>query len=171
MRYITDFLEDYWWTLLIVAVVLSVFITIKYQPDYDSYQLSGKYKVEAKIKTPKTRRTMITVSNGKGMTVVPMMTSYMEYTFKVSNGKIYQQENNEDDYLGVPINEGDELYVYVSNASGWENSSILSHKEMTSRDFIDNTSLLRAGVVIFFVIVAAMAVVGALILMIAIFFD
>ncbi len=171
MYYIEDFFEKYWWIFLIVAVVLSVFITLKYQPDYDSYQLSGKYKVEAKMKEHKTRVLMTAVSNGKSVTVVPIVTPYTEYTFKVSNGKIYQQENNEEDYLGVPINEGDELYVYVSDASGWGDSDVLSHQEMTSRDFMDNTSLFWNGVKIFLVIAVGMAVIGLVILMIAGFFD
>ena len=171
MYYIEDFFEKYWWIFLIVAVVLSVFITFRYQPDYDSYQLSGKYKVEAKIKEHKTRVLMTAVSNGKSVTVVPIVTPYTEYTFKVSNGKIYQQENNEEDYLGVPINEGDELYVYVSDASGWGDSDVLSHQEMTSRDFMDNTSLFWNGVKIFLVIAVGMAVIGLVILMIAGFFD
>ncbi len=171
MYYIEDFFEKYWWIFLIVAVVLSVFITFRYQPDYDSYQLSGKYKVEAKMKEHKTRVLMTAVSNGKSVTVVPIVTPYTEYTFKVSNGKIYQQENNEEDYLGVPINEGDELYVYVSDASGWGDSDVLSHQEMTSRDFMDNTSLFWNGVKIFLVIAVGMAVIGLVILMIAGFFD
>lgn len=171
MYYIEDFFEKYWWIFLIVAVVLSVFITLRYQPDYDSYQLSGKYKVEAKMKEHKTRVLMTAVSNGKSVTVVPIVTPYTEYTFKVSNGKIYQQENNEEDYLGVPINEGDELYVYVSDASGWGDSDVLSHQEMTSRDFMDNTSLFWNGVKIFLVIAVGMAVIGLVILMIAGFFD
>ena len=110
---------------------------------------------------------MTAVSNGKSVTVVPIVTPYTEYTFKVSNGKIYQQENNEEDYLGVPINEGDELYVYVSDASGWGDSDVLSHQEMTSRDFMDNTSLFWNGVKIFLVIAVGMAVIGLVILMIA----
>lgn len=171
MYYIEDFLEKYWWTLLIFAVVLAVFLTLKYQPDYDTYQLSGKYKVEAKMKQHKTRVLMTAVSNGKSVTMVPIVTPYTEYTFKVSNGKIYQQENNEEDYLGVVINEGDELYVYVSDASGWGDSDVLSHQEMTSRDFRDNTSLLGNGVKIFVVIVSAMAVIWIVIFLIAAFFD
>lgn len=171
MYYIEDFLEKYWWTLLIFALVLAVFLTLKYQPDYDTYQLSGKYKVEAKMKQHKTRVLMTAVSNGKSVTMVPIVTPYTEYTFKVSNGKIYQQENNEEDYLGVVINEGDELYVYVSDASGWGDSDVLSHQEMTSRDFRDNTSLLGNGVKIFVVIVSAMAVIWIVIFLIAAFFD
>ncbi len=76
MYYIEDFFEKYWWIFLIVAVVLSVFITFRYQPDYDSYQLSGKYKVEAKMKEHKTRVLMTAVSNGKSVTVVPIVTPY-----------------------------------------------------------------------------------------------
>lgn len=171
MYYIENFLEKYWWTLLIFAVVLSVFLTLKYQPDYDSYQLSGKYKVEAKMKQHKTRVLMTAVSNGKSVTMVPIVTPYTEYTFKVSNGKIYQQENNEEDHLGVAINEGDELYVYVSDASGWGDSDVLSHQEMTSRDFMDNTSLFWNGVKIFLLIVLGMAVLVAAVLLIGMFFD
>ncbi len=171
MYCIEDFFARYWWVFLIIAVLISVFITFRYQPDYDSYQLSGKYRVEAKTKEHKTRMLVTAVSNGKGVTMVPIATPYTEYTFKVSNGKTYQQEDDETDYLGVSINEGDELYVYVSDASGWGNADVLSHQEMTSRDFIDNTSLLWNGVKIFFLIAAGMSLIWSIILMITILSD
>ena len=98
-----------------------------------------------------------------------IVTSYTEYTFQLSNGKIYRYTDSDDDYLGVSIHKGDELYVYVSNASGWGDADVLSHQEMTSQDFRDNTSLFFNGIKIFFLIAAGMIIIWGIIL--AISFD
>lgn len=153
---------NYWWILLIIALVLSVFITVKYQP---VYALAGKYRVKKKTQENKTVITLLPVNGAS----IPIVTSYTEYTFQLSNGKIYRYTDSDDDYLGVSIHKGDELYVYVSSASGWGDAEILSHRQMTFRDFINNTSLFFNGVKIFFLIAAGMIIIWGIIL--AISFD
>lgn len=165
-----NLLEKYWWCFLIATLVLTVFCTFRYRPFFDSYELSGKYRVEKKTAEQKVKTAMTTYSNGKTVLTMPVVSSYTEYTYGLSNGKKYQYENGKD-YLGVEINEGDELYVYESAAAGWGDSDILSHKKMDVQDFSNNTSLLGNGIIIFVMIAIGMAVVWLVIYVIAMSFN